>query len=111
MHILVLTIIGVTIWLIFIITGAYSFYKRSPKLLLPMDEDGNFCGYGSLKKYDKLYLYKITENNVIGNRVCVSSCPKNFTGYMKSFPVKKNLRGELEKKYFYASKECKLFYF
>ena len=104
---LIMTSVGVTIWLIYIIIGIYSFLYKDSKLLYVMDEDGNFCGYGDLKTYNKLYLYKITEENVFTNRICVSECPQSFTGYLKSYKTNNNEKGVIEKKYFYKSKVCK----
>lgn len=116
-NMLIITSIWITIWLIYVVIGVYSFLFKNIKLLSPKDEDGNFCGYGNLKMYDKLYLYKITEENVFLNRICVSQCPQIYSGYLKAYPVTNNEKGVIEKKYFYNSKQSKiiiiniLFYF
>ena len=40
---------------------------------VPMDNLGNFCGMGKLKKYPKLYFWNMEKPL---KSVCVSECPK-----------------------------------
>lgn len=77
-------------------TAAYGYAKGDPtKLLMPFDSDGNSCGgNGTTKEYKYLFWPDLADSvvgmasnvssieitsDMLGNTVCVKSCPANFT--------------------------------
>lgn len=104
------------------------FSQGDPNLVLyPYDEDGKQCGRsnGTLYNYTSypyIYFYAAVSNvkdyNVTGliQGVCVSSCPKNFTGSLLTpgtidcMPTTKNPNCQVLKTDFYDSISCILFF-
>lgn len=99
------------------VIAGLGFSEGRPDLVFtPMDEDGRNCGKNLTADYPYIYLYSVVSNfqsvanvtNVLSNSVCVSSCPKNYTGFLPCAKTTKNPTCAVNLIDFYSSYACKI---
>jgi choline transporter-like protein 2/4/5 len=98
-----------------VVIASFGFSKGNPNLVLyPYDEDGVQCGISKGLKYPYLYFYDTVENiesfdtSGIAQGVCVSNCPKNYTGKLDCLPTTANPGCTVSNSSFYVSMPCKI---
>lgn len=101
--------IAIFLFIVYFSICIHAYVKGDKSSLYPYDEDGNFCGFGGLADYDKVYLYGMLPYDVYNRRACVSECPKKFNGFIKSFPTEGQI-GEIDISFFYSSIQCKYYF-
>jgi len=102
-----------------VVVAALGFSEGKPDVVFtPYDEDGRNCGVNSTANYPYLYLYSVVSNvkslnasKVLSNAVCVSSCPKNYTGFLPCANTTLNKLCQITEDNFYSSNECNFLYF
>jgi len=99
-----------------VIVAGLGFSEGNPEAVFtPFDEDGRNCGVNATANFSYLYLYSVITNvktlntsKVLSNSVCVSSCPKNYTGFLDCAPTTLNRLCQITEDNFYSSKQCNL---
>ena len=96
------------------VVTALGFQNGNPNLVLyPYDEEARQCGRDTYTTHPYLYFYAAVSNlkefNITGiaQGVCVSECPKTYTGTLKCLPTTKNPSCTVKEADFYVSVPCK----
>jgi hypothetical protein len=96
-----------------VVVASFGFSRGNPNLVLyPYDENNRQCGIDAGINYPYLYFYNTIGNlekfNTTGavQGVCVSNCPKQYTGKLSCLPTTINPDCAITNSSFYVSMPC-----